>query len=86
MVKLDRTDKIFLFIVGVFFVVAVFATIFRQEKISTANVEIETKDYVFYSRKETIQIDPGTLCISFYNVEKDYDVKHCGEFTLKYLK
>lgn len=84
--KLNIVDKIIIFIFAFFFIVLLTTTITKQEKISTANVEIETKDCVFYSRKETIQIDPGTLCISFYNVVKDYDVKHCGEFTIKYLK
>ena len=32
-------------------------SIFKQEKISKANVEIETKDYIYYSYKETIKIN-----------------------------
>lgn len=86
MVKFDRIDKIFLGIGGVFFVIAFFAMIFKQEKISKANVEIETKDYVFYSYKETIKINPNSLCISFYNILEEYNVDHCSEYTVKYIK
>jgi hypothetical protein len=61
-------------------------SIFKQEKISKANVEIETKDYIYYSYKETIKINNNSLCISFYNIAKEYNIEHCGEFTIKYIK
>lgn len=87
MVKnLDFGDKVIIFMFIVFFIVGGAAAIFKQEKISRANVEIETKDYIFYSYKETIKINPNSLCISFYNIEKEYNMEHCGEFTIKYLK
>lgn len=86
MVKLDRGDKI-LIIVSLLFICAVFVVeMIKQEKISRANVEIETKDYIFYSYKETIKINPNSLCISFYDVSKEYNIEHCGEFTVKYVK
>ena len=84
--KLDRGDKI-LIIVGILFICVLFvAAMIKQEKISKANVEIETKDYIYYSYKETIKINPNSLCISFYNISKEYNIEHCGEFTVKYIK
>lgn len=84
--KLDRGYKI-LIIVGILFICVLFvsATI-KQEKISKANVEIETKDYIFYSYKETMKINPDYLCISFYDISKEYNIEHCGEFTVRYIK
>lgn len=84
--QLDKSDKIMIRVVGMFFALAFFAAMFKQEKISKANVEIETRDYVYYSYKETIKINPNSLCISFYNLVKEYNVEHCGEFTVKYIK
>lgn len=84
--QLDRGDKIMIGVVGIFFVLAFFAAMFKQEKISRANVEIETRDYVYYSYKETIKINPNSLCIGFYNVVKEYNMEHCGEYTVKYIK
>ena len=63
-----------------------FASILKQEKISKANVEIETKDYIFYTYKESIKINPNSLCISFYDIVREYNIEHCGEFTIKYKK
>ena len=90
MAKLDRGDKILIFIV-VFIVVFMFsalliASVFKQLKINKANIEIETKDYIFYSYKETIKINPETHCISFYDIVKEYNIERCGEFTVKYIK
>ena len=39
-----------------------------------------------YSYKETIKINPNSLCIGFYNVVKEYKIEHCGEYTVRYLK
>jgi hypothetical protein len=86
MVKLDRGDKILIFIISVMFSSLLFASILKQEKIRKANVEIETKDYIFNSYKETIKINPNSLCISFYDIVREYNVEHCGEFTVKYIK
>lgn len=86
MVKLDRGDKILIFIIGVMFSVLLIASVIKQEKISRANIEIETKEYIYYSYKETIKINPDTRCISFYNIVKEYNIEHCGEFTVKYIK
>ena len=86
MVKLDRGDKILIFIISVMFSSLLFASILKQEKISKANVEIETKDYIFYTYKESIKINPNSLCISFYDIVREYNIEHCGEFTIKYKK
>ena len=55
MVKLDRGDKILIFIVVFMFSALLIASVFKQLKINKANIEIETKDYIFYSYKETIK-------------------------------
>lgn len=86
MVKLNLTEKILLVCICVVFVIGVIISMKTQEKISRSNIEIETKDYIFYSYKETIKINPNSLCISFYDVLKEYNVEHCGEFTVKYIK
>lgn len=86
MVELDRVDKFLIFGAVVIFCILFVLAMFKQEKISKANIEIETKDYVFYSYKETIKINPNSLCISFYNILKEYNVDHCGEYTVKYIK
>ena len=86
MVKIDRGDKFLILGAVVIFCMLFTVSIFKQEKISKANVEIETKDYIYYSYKETIKINTNSLCISFYNVAKEYNIEHCGEFTIKYIK
>lgn len=86
MAKLDRGDKILIFIVVFMFSALLIASVFKQLKINKANIEIETKDYIFYSYKETIKINPETHCISFYDIVKEYNIEHCGEFTVKYIK
>lgn len=83
--KLDKVDKILLGIIGFFFIVAFIAAMFKQEKISKANIEIETEDHIFYSLKETIEIKPN-LCISFFEVVKETKLDHCGRYTVTYLK
>ena len=86
MVKLNLTEKVLLFCICAVFVIGFIISMKTQEKISRANREIETKDYIFYSYKETIKINPNSLCISFYDALKEYNVEHCGEFTVKYIK
>ena len=85
MVKLDRSDKILLGIIGFFFIIAFIAAMFKQEKISRANIEIETEDHIYYSLKETIEIKPD-LCISFYELTRETKLDHCGRYTVTYLK
>lgn len=86
MVELDRVDKFLIFGTVVIFCILFILAMFKQEKISKATVEIETKDHIFYSYKETIKINPNSLCISFYNIAKEYNIEHCDEFTVKYIK
>lgn len=86
MVKLNLTEKILLVCICAVFVIGFIISMKTQEKISRANIEIETKDYICYSYKETIKINPNSLCISFYDALKEYNVEHCGEFTVKYIK
>lgn len=84
--KLDRGDKILIFIIGFMFFTLLLTSIFRQAKISKANIEIETTDYIYYSTKESLRINPNNLCISFYNIVKEYDIEHCGTYTINYIK
>lgn len=86
MVKLDRGEKILIIVVILFICMLSISAMIKQEKASKANIEIETKDYIFYSYKETMKINPSSLCISFYDISKEYNIEHCGEFTVKYIK
>lgn len=83
--KLDLTEKIFLTASGVLFIIGFVAAMIKQEKISRANIEIETELHTFYSLKETIEVKPD-LCISFFEVVKETRVDHCGRYTVTYLK
>lgn len=84
--KLDRIEKIFLILFVIVFIFGFIAAMYKQEKISRANIEIETRDYIYYSTKETLKRIPDTLCISFYNISSGYYTDHCGEYTIKHLK
>lgn len=88
--NLDLVEKILVIVSIVIICTLIAAAMFKQEKISKANVEIETRDYVFYSYKETIEISldgaRAIKCIEFYDVVKEYKIEHCGEYTVRYLK
>lgn len=55
-------------------------------KISKANIEIETSDKIYSTLKETLMISPDNGCIDFYDLLKEYNIKHCGQYTVRYLK
>ena len=78
-------DSIWLWIVGFFMIVLLASWILKQEKISRANIEIETEDHIYYSLKETIEIKPD-LCISFFELTRETKLDHCGRYTVTYLK
>ena len=80
--KLDITEKIFLTLFGIVILAAV---MIKQEKISRANIEIETEDHIYYSLKETVEIKPD-LCISFFELTRETKLGHCGRYTVTYLK
>lgn len=86
MVKLDNEKKIVIAITAAIIIIFGTCLFYKNEKISKANIKIETHNINYYTFKETIQIDPGSLCIDFYDLDKEFYVKHCGEFTIKYLK
>lgn len=83
--KLDITEKIFLTLIGIVIIIGLAAAMIKQEKISRANIEIETEDHIYYSLKETVEIKPD-LCISFFEITKDIRITHCGRYTVTYLK
>lgn len=83
---LDFGDKAIIFIAVIFVIVGGTAAAFKQEKISKANIEIETPDKVYYTLKETLMISPDNGCIDFYDLLKEYDIKHCGQYTIRYIK
>lgn len=78
-------DKIWIWLVGFFMIVLLASLFIKQEKISRANIEIETEDHIYYSLKETIEIKPD-LCISFFEITEDKRIAHCGRYTVTYLK
>ena len=59
---------------------------FKQERISKANIEIETADRIYYSTKESLKFNDNKYCIEFYNLNQEYNSTHCGEYTIKYTK
>lgn len=84
--ELEIGLKLTIILVFILFIVVCCEAVNKQSKIKDANIEIETRDYIFYSYKETIKINPNSLCINFYNLAKEYNMEHCGEFTVKYIK
>lgn len=84
--NLDFADKAFIFIVVIFFIVGGTTAVYKQEKISKANIEIETSDNIYYTLKETLMISPDNSCIDFYDLVEEYNTKHCGHYTVRYLK
>lgn len=83
--KLDITEKIFLTLFGIVIIIGFIAAMIKQEKISRANIEIETEDHIYYSLKETVEIKPD-LCISFFELTRETKLVHCGRYTVTYLK
>lgn len=83
--KLDITEKIFLTLIGIVIIIGLAAAMIKQEKISRANIEIETEDHIYYSLKETVEIKPD-LCISFFELTRETKLDHCGRYTVTYLK
>lgn len=83
--KLDITEKIFLTLFGIVIIIGLAAAMIKQEKISRANIEIETEDHIYYSLKETVEIKPD-LCISFFELTRETKLDHCGRYTVTYLK
>ena len=83
--KLDITEKIFLTLIGIVIMIGLAAAMIKQEKISRANIEIETEDHIYYSLKETVEIKPD-LCISFFELTRETKLDHCGRYTVTYLK
>ena len=83
--KLDITEKIFLTLFGIVIIIGLAAAMIKQEKISRANIEIESEDHIYYSLKETVEIKPD-LCISFFELTRETKLDHCGRYTVTYLK
>lgn len=83
--KLDITEKIFLTLIGIVIIIGLARFMVKQEKISRANIEIETEDHIYYSLKETVEIKPD-LCISFFELTRETKLDHCGRYTVTYLK
>ena len=83
--KLHITEKIFLTLFGIVIIIGLAAAMIKQEKISRANIKIETEDHIYYSLKETVEIKPD-LCISFFELTRETKLDRCGRYTVTYLK
>ena len=69
----------------IIFTIWMYSAMIKQEKISRANIEIETEGHIYYSLKETVEIKPD-LCISFFELTRETKLDHCGRYTVTYLK
>ena len=79
----DKLEIFILVLIPLFIILAGYG---KYSKINRANIEIETSDKIYYTLKETLMIYPDNGCIDFYDLAKEYNTKHCGHYTVRYLK